>query len=256
MTDWATLSGLIAACADSPHGLPFWWRDDDAQAPGPALSRLHTTADRFGLPVHLAIIPDGSQAALAAEIAAAPATLIPVTHGYRHANHAPPGQKKAEFGATRPDSDIARDLAAASAALRPFAGLLRPMFVPPWNRIGPGATALLPAAGFRILSTYGPRPAELAAPGLRRVNTHVDPIDWHGSRSAHDEGLLLSALADRLRERLEGRADGKEPLGLLTHHLVHDERIWAFTERLLETLCKHGATPWTAPRMPPKGPQE
>jgi hypothetical protein len=33
-------------------------------------------------------------------------------------------------------------------------------------------------------------------------------------------------------------ADPDEPIGLLTHHLVHDEPIWFFCEQVLDHLLR------------------
>jgi hypothetical protein len=43
----------------------------------------------------------------------------------------------------------------------------------------------------------------------------------------------IAALIDR-----EGGEEREESVGLLTHHLVHDEAVWAFCEALLERLAR------------------
>jgi hypothetical protein len=48
-----------------------------------------------------------------------------------------------------------------------------------------------------------------------------------------DEASILSRLATDIRAIASG---DPEPVGLLTHHLVHDAWVWAFLERLLERL--------------------
>lgn len=250
MTSWTGLHRLLARVAATDTGLPVWWRDDDAVAPTPALDRLARVAEATAIPVHLAIIPAGATPALAQRLAEDDSCLIPVVHGLAHQNHAPADQKKAEFGDTRDPAALDNDLRTATAGMRLFNARLRPMFVPPWNRIGSQATALLPGHGFTMLSTYGPRRTAHPAPGLTQVNTHVDPIDWHGTRSLVDEAMLLDRLTNVLNNRLTGTADPTEPLGLLTHHLVHDEPIWTFTETLLDAFRQANATPWVAP---PKG---
>ena len=70
------------------------------------------------------------------------------------------------------------------------------------------------------------------------VNCHVDPVDWKAGAVFRGETRSLASLRAHLRARREGRADGGEPTGLLTHHLDHGPELWAFLERLLGRL--HG----------------
>jgi hypothetical protein len=79
-----------------------------------------------------------------------------------------------------------------------------------------------------------------AAPGLVQVNTHFDPINWHGTRSARPLDGMILRLARLIDARLDGGADREEPIGLLTHHLVHDEAVWHLCESLLERLSRSG----------------
>lgn len=242
MTDWSALDAELDRL-DTP--LPVWWRDDDAVAATPALDRLIGLADRHGWPLHLAIIPAHAGATLAGRLRGT--SVVPVTHGWAHASHAPATEKKAEFGAHR-----AVDVMAAQAGdgRRRLADLLGEdparMFVPPWNRISPDLLPLLPAQGFGLISTFNARKAQFAAPGLMRVNTHLDPIDWHGSRSLADPQMLVDQVTRDLVDRREGRTDAAEPYGLLTHHLVHDDAIWGFVEALLTRLSRVPLSLWTA----------
>jgi hypothetical protein len=49
---------------------------------------------------------------------------------------------------------------------------------------------------------------------------------------------MIALLARAIEARLEGRADPDEPLGLLTHHLVHDEAVWHLCESLVARLSR------------------
>ncbi len=99
---------------------------------------------------------------------------------------------------------------------------------------------LLPSLGeigFAALSVFGKaKPAPIAV-----VNTHVDIIDWHGGRGGKDHGVLALELARELKWRRE--AGSREAIGVLTHHLVHDEIAWLFMERLLEVTAANPAVP-------------
>jgi predicted deacetylase len=163
-----------------------------------------------------------------------------LVHGLNHADHAPAGEKKAEFGPGRPLETLAREavagLAAAQAALGPEK--IVPVFVPPWNRIAPDLVQKLPALGYRGLSTFGPRAAREPAPGLVQVNTHHDPVDWRGTRSLLPPDVLIRQLAAAVSARVDGRHD-TEPIGLLTHHLIHDEAVWSYCATLNERLARH-----------------
>jgi hypothetical protein len=121
-----------------------------------------------------------------------------------------------------------------------------PVLVPPWNRIAPDVVAALPRLGLRGISCYGARPA--ADAGLVRVNTHVDIIDWHGTRGFVGTEAALALLVGHLSARRTGTGDREEPTGLLTHHLVHDEASWVFIGKLLGHLRGNRAVRWIAAR--------
>ncbi|GGH23743.1 hypothetical protein SAMN05444007_10243 [Cribrihabitans marinus] len=247
IAEWRELDAELALWRRGGLTLPLWWRDDDAVAPSPALERLSVLSRALDMPVHLAVIPARADPALARHVAQHP-QLIPLVHGWAHENHAPAGDKKAEFGAHRLAGLALEDAASGLRRLRDLFGpALRPVFVPPWNRIAGDVTVGLPALGFRVLSTARPRPLPEAAPGLAQVNTHLDPIDWHGTRGLLPAESLIAQLTADLRDRRTGRTDPDEPYGLLTHHLVHDEDIWAFSRAVLTRLLDGPARPWTAP---------
>ncbi|MCP5810160.1 hypothetical protein NL321_28850, partial [Klebsiella pneumoniae] len=59
-----------------------------------------------------------------------------------------------------------------------------PVLVPPWNRIDAALLPYLNACGFKALSVFGPaKPVETSVP---HINTHVDLMDWHGTRGCRD----------------------------------------------------------------------
>jgi hypothetical protein len=68
----------------------------------------------------------------------------------------------------------------------------------------------------------------------------VDPIDWHGTRSLADSAEIVTHLAAAVERRVAGAADRDEPIGFLTHHLVHDDAIWSLCERLIAQLASRG----------------
>lgn len=235
---------LRAAAGDPPVRL--WLRDDDASAPGPALNRLAALAERFALPVLLATIPMLATPALSAELAGKP-ILLPCQHGAWHRNHAPAGGKKSEFGAERPWSAVAAELRAGRQRLSELFGeRLLPVFVPPWNRIDPQLASRLPELGFTGLSCF--RGFRLGAtPGLTVANTDLDIMDWQGGRIGRSLDAMAAELALLLAAR-RGAAEARPALGLLLHHLDHDDAGWAALEGLLLLLTRHPAIAPADPR--------
>jgi hypothetical protein len=77
-----------------------------------------------------------------------------------------------------------------------------------------------------------------------QVNTHVDVIDWRGTRGFIGEQQALGAATAHLQARREGRADANEATGWLTHHLAHDDACWAFLERLFDRTRREPAVAW------------
>lgn len=244
--DWTDLDQELTEWSRAGLTLPLWWRDDDATAPSNALTRLANLAQKLDMPVHLAVIPAEVDDRLGHDL---PNRMIPVVHGWRHANHAPADTKKAEFGPHRPLAKMQAEARAGLAHLDDqFGTALLPMFVPPWNRIDQTLLPSLSDMGYRWLSTFTPRTSSQAAPGLVRINTHLDPVFWKGNKGLADPDKLVSQVAQQLKDRREGQADKDEPYGILTHHLVHDDAIWTFTEELLSRLLSGPAWVWTAPQ--------
>lgn len=243
----APVTAELAIWRDEGLILPVWWRDDDATKPTPALERLFDLTRRHAAPLHLAVIPEPATAELAAAVSAQ-ADVFALPHGWNHSNYAPGGEKKAEFGAHRPLDTMLAEVARGWQRIETlFDDRALPMLTPPWNRIAPEVVAQLPSIGLRAISTYKPRPARFAAPGLLRVNVHLDPFakDSHGV--LRDPPRLADKVAANLRDRRAGTSDRDEPFGLLTHHIMHEERHWAFFEAVLEMLAESGVARWTPP---------
>jgi predicted glycosyltransferase len=235
--DWSPLDRALSRARDRGYHIRMWWRDDDAVADTPALDRLLSLSRRTGAGLALAVIPERLEASLAERLHAE-GQAFALVHGWSHANHAPAGSKKAEFGAHRPVEVMAREATQALLHAREWLGSkLLPVFVPPWNRVAPDLLPELARGGFRSVSTFADRKTASPAEGLLQVNTHVDPIDWRGTRSLLDPALIVASLAGTIERRMAGDADPEEPIGFLTHHLVHDDVIWAFCEALMLRLA-------------------
>ncbi|NDV87546.1 polysaccharide deacetylase [Aurantimonas aggregata] len=223
-------AGLDAA-RDAGCRLDLWWRDDDVQAPGAALDRLLALRRAAQVPLALAAIPAGSGRALTDRLAGE-ADIVLLQHGFCHANHAPSGEKRAEFGDHRPTAVMRSEIARGRLALADlFPERFLPVFVPPWNRIGAACRAALPGLGLPVLSVFGP--AGGGAP--RQVNTHLDIIDWRAKRGLTAEEAD-SGLAREIALRIAA-GPAREPIGFLTHHLQHDAAAWMLLAALLDLLA-------------------
>lgn len=227
MTDdhWAPLREELGRWAEARHRPIFWLRDDDAVEPTPALDRLLDLTNRFRVPLVLASIPAYATQSLADCLASNSLVSVAV-HGWSHTNHARDDQKKQELGPHRPENEVLAEMRQGIDRIGElFSRQSLPLLVPPWNRIDAALLPALPSLGFRALSVYGPaKPASLPM-----INSTVDIMDWHGTRGCLPTPVLVETVVTQLRAAFTGG----EAIGLLTHHLVHDDAAWSFLEQLL-----------------------
>lgn len=242
---WQALDDELDRWAEQSLTATFWWRDDDAGEDNKALRRLLAQAAQLGVPLALAAVPCALTLEAAGLIVDAPDVAV-LQHGFAHANHEPPTVKKAELGASRKPGDVLRELAAGRALLEARGVSPLHVLVPPWNRIDP---ALLPdLADLQIsgLSCYGARGNAWAAPGVLQVNSHIDLIEWRGSRGFVGEAAAIGLAVTHLAARREGETDAAEPTGLLSHHADHDEATWRFIDDFVARITDHSAANWLA----------
>ena len=255
MSTWRELEQELEAWARSGRPATFWWRDDDAVEPSPALDRLLDLAASERAPLALAVIPARASSGLAARLAGAGDQIAVLQHGFGHINHAPDGEKHVELNEQRPRAVLREELGRGRAILAALFGeRALPVLVPPWNRMTQDLIPELPGLGFRGLSTHTPRATASPASGLIQCNTHVDVLRWKPERGFLGEAAALDLLIRHLSARRhldEGHApaedtslDPDEPTGLLTHHLAMDEPAWDFMARLLECLARQPAVRW------------
>jgi hypothetical protein len=230
VTSWDELRAALDGVAARGEAIQLWWRDDDAGRNHPALTRLLELAECLDLPLALAVVPMWLDASTQARIAASPNATV-LQHGFAHADHAAPEAKSIELGG-RDRVAVLDELARGRAFLADaFGCAFLAVLVPPWNRLDAGLVERLTGCGFVGLSTFGRRAGAEAAPGLPQINTHLDPVDWRGTRLFVGETAALT--------RLIAVLDAEEPIGILSHHLAMDEAGWAFLDRLLRVLANH-----------------
>ncbi len=115
--DFADLGRALDSFADQGRTAAFWWRDDDAVRPTPALTRLLDLSDAFEIEVGVAVIPAAAEASLGDALAARPRAIV-LQHGYAHKNHGAKGAPAVELGGARPLAQILEELGAGASAAR------------------------------------------------------------------------------------------------------------------------------------------
>ncbi|WP_455270507.1 polysaccharide deacetylase family protein [Rhizobium herbae] len=233
----ATIAGELDRWQRAGKIAQFWLRDDDAVEPTAALDRLLDISAAFAVPLTLAVIPAYTGEALAGRLRREPLCAVAV-HGWSHTNHAGADEKKQELGRHRLAEDVLAELQRGLDQLAArYCEQFVPLLIPPWNRIDALLVPQLAGLGYRALSVYGPEKSA----ALPLINTHVDVMDWHGTRG----GRVPLALAGEIAARLTFMFDHGGTMGLLTHHLVHDEAVWGFLNALFKVTADHPACRWT-----------
>jgi len=198
----------------------------------------------------LAVVPAKLVGALVDYLQSGQAPFVPMCHGLAHTNHgtvARPG----EFGPDRPWSELKSDAERAREIFAKHFGPVPPFFVPPFGCIEDGLSRRLQDLGFMALSNGPGRiEAQLARAHrslalmpvcpwrpIRRthLDVHIDPINWR-AKTAHSYQAIERQLLGELRLRRKRYISPSTPIGLLTHHLVHDTAIWDACEDLVTML--------------------
>lgn len=221
----------------------LWWRDDDARTETPQLSRLLDLAARHAAPFALAVIPDQDLRPLAACLAAG-VNATPVQHGVDHQNRRQ-GAEAGEFPHHWLRLRVVTQLRLGWSRLQALPDVL-PLFVPPWNDIHPELPGAIQDAGYVAWSAWSSL-AEMQPTRPRRFDAHIDLLRWRGGARFRGASRIYAAL----REALEARRKAEHwdaPIGLLTHHLDHDEAAWGFLSDFLVWTGTQPELQWRGPR--------
>lgn len=237
----AALTAILEEAAAAGVTLTLWWRDDDAVAATPRLERLLALAAEEGVPVALAVIPAGLSPSLPERLRRSDRLTV-LQHGWSHTNHEPPGRKPMELGPARPADGVLAELEAGRTVLeRAFGERFLPVLVPPWNRAAPAVLEDAGRVGLPCASLFGGR-----APDRFRIDTHIDPVAWQGGRGYAGDDTILAPLRAAVEAAAASRQRVTGPIGLLTHHLVHDADTSAALATLLRVTAHHPAARWTS----------
>ena len=241
---WSILQHELDVWNESGKTASFWWRDDDAIGETPQLHRLDTLSREMKIPVSLAVIPSGLHESLPLFLHKRD-NFIAIQHGYAHRSYALKGMKNIELGGDRSDDEIGSELGTGRRQLdTAFGEQFMPVLVPPWNRIECRVYPVLTSVGFSGLSSMWARKSACPVKGLLQVNAHFDPVDWRHGSGFIGETTAIGQIHRHLSARRLAGGDIAEPTGILTHHLVQDDEVWAFCRTLLETLNRHPAVRW------------
>ena len=245
MRSWPVLDDELGRWADAGLRVDLWLRDDDAIEPTPQLECLLRLCRAFELPVLLAIIPAPARRELAERLSGEPLAK-PCQHGWRHTNHAPDGEKSAEFGNHRPLEAMLDEIRSGRRRLEMlFPEHVSPVFVPPWNRIAPDLAKRLPDAGFDRISTFRPL-IQPGCAGLRVINPDIDIIDWKKGRILRPAAVIEQEIVAHL-SMLRSKEIPVSQLGLLLHHLVHGADAWELLTDLVAVFARHTAASFADP---------
>ena len=222
----------------SGHFPRLYLRDDDAIKITPHLERLTRLCERFEIPVLLAVIPKFAKSNLAGFVLQH-AIITPAVHGYSHTNFAGQKEKKTELGNHRPLDNILAELAIGRDKLaRMFGNRLSTLFVPPWNRVSNEVASGLDELGFVGISGFG---WKIADQDILHINTHIDIIDWKNGKTEKPLDKVMGELITNLRI---ARRHEFSPIGILTHHLVHNQKCWEMIENLFLLLQNQREVRW------------
>ncbi|RRN62441.1 polysaccharide deacetylase family protein [Caulobacter sp. 602-1] len=225
------LGSELALWTKAGHAPVLWWRDDDARGATEALERLLALSRRHDAPLTLAAVAGPSLSRLARRVETEPHVELAV-HGFRHVNRQPDGQGFGEI-IDSDDIDWVRAQLRATVMLFHRAGVRPTLFVPPWNNLQPQLLAVLPDSSIAAVSGFDQ--AKSVRDGVMRLDAHLDVLRWKGGGRFRGTWRFLSRMRRLMAQRRKaGQWD--EPIGLLTHHLDHDEATWLFLERFLATF--------------------
>jgi SAM-dependent methyltransferase len=212
----------------------LFWRDDDLAKWSPALDSCLRLANERHIHVAFAAIPTRLTQRASEAVRSAECGRLAL-HGYAHVNHAAPGADACEYPAERSPSAVLTELQNGLTLLRAKAGeRFLNMFVPPWGRFDRSFGFLLKRAGLACFSGNA-KSAPYAVP----LQLDCQVLAEHG-RSPLELDFVIGNITRLLRLRRTGKAEGRRPIGLMTHHGTFGPHIVDTLRELLDFLIDAG----------------
>ncbi len=240
----ASAQTVLAALNAVETPVNFFIRDDDTGWNDERLFALLACTQRARVPIDLAVIPQATGAALAAELRAcvdAADGLIGLhQHGHAHCNFEPTG-RRCEFGDARDLAAQRHDLETGREHLQQlFGDRLENFFTPPWNRCSRATPALLAELGYAGLSRDRTAPPQQALPEL-----NVD-VDWckhqRQARKATDGPASDAGLA--MSQDLARHVQSGATVGLMLHHAEMNDPELQWLQSWLACWSRHPKARW------------
>jgi hypothetical protein len=218
----ATEIGLAAGSGKAT----VFFRADDIGVPSKMFSQMVFLFLQYRVPLCLAVVPawlTKSRLQSLRHITGRSSLFCWHQHGWIHKNHEPSG-KKQEFGESRSENDLQRDLLRGKTRLSELLGNeFSPVFTPPWNRCGSTALSILEKLDFQALS----RSSGAAPPASARLPDIQVNVDLH-TRKEKDPNDSFNQLLLELSNSLSSGTSG-----IMLHHQRMNTQALSFLEQLL-----------------------
>lgn len=244
--DWQDLKEELDQWHNLGQIAEFWWRDDDAHRLTPQLEKLVELANKYHIPVALAVIPNQIEKSLVEYCRAEPLVRI-LQHGYDHINHGKGSGRAGELESHRSRDEVYRDIQLGQKKLKQNFPQALDVLVPPWNKIAENYIPNLKSLGIAGLSRFADAQLDLST-DIKEVNCHLDIIKWKKPPYFKGTHKCLQTIVSHLQDKRLGVAEISQPIGILSHHLDHDLESFEFLHRLLRETSKHPAGRWLDPK--------
>ena len=215
----------------------IFFRDDDVDEDEEFLRRLLRIFTSRKIPLILGVIPARLTAlatALLLEKQRDFPGLIELTqHGWQHVNHEV-SERKCEFGSSRNFAEQLADIQRGQMRMNEvFGEQWFPAFIPPWNRCTAQTCQVLNQLGFRVLSKLHGKLSSSPDFQGREISVTLDIFTWKN-------GARLKP-AEEIFAELSNQIEHSNPIGIMLHHKVMNDKSFAFLESLLIELSASSA---------------
>lgn len=226
--------------------LELWWRDDDFGRMSDNAVQLFKSARDHEVPLLVAVVPyrlavsDKEFQKQIANNGYGDFVAFGV-HGFDHFSH--DSQDPSEYPATRSADAVRHECHYGIRRVRQtFAHMMRPFFVPPWNKIDAGFIPILHDEGYTMMSTVADWYQAHESKEFHVRNIDLDLLDY----SARPFRVRKPRqIVDTLKQVLDARRGQESPspcLGLLTHHVEMVPEDIDLVGEIINAMRAGGAT--------------